>query len=68
MAKNQDHFQVEVVVRKNPKPEPYLKQLKNGTCKLIYEVTQEQMDAVAKQMCKQRRQETTNELNQQPVD
>ena len=49
---NEGGFQVEVVVRKNPKPEPYIKHLKNGTVKFIFEVTQEQMDASVTELVK----------------
>lgn len=52
---NEGGFQVEVVVRKNPKPEPYIKHLKNGTVKFIFEVTQEQMDASVMELAKTHR-------------
>lgn len=64
--KNKDGFQVEIVVRKRPKPQPYAKKLKNGVIKLIYEVTQEEMDATVERMVnqEQRRLVPTNDKAQ----
>lgn len=53
--KTQRGFQVEVVVRKHPKPEPYVRHLKNGTVKLIKEITQEEMDKAVKYMAENHR-------------
>ena len=40
---NYDEIQVEFLVRENPRPGPHYK-LQNGTLKVFYELTQEQMD------------------------
>lgn len=50
MSKNEGMVEVEFVVRKKPKAEAYTKTLKDGTLKIIRELTQEQMDRFVETM------------------
>lgn len=50
MNKNEGMVEVEFVVRKNPKAEAYMKTLKDGTLKIVRELTQEQMDRFVETM------------------
>lgn len=50
MNKNEGMVEVEFVVRKNPKAEAYMKTLKDGTQKIVRELTQEQMNSFVETM------------------
>ncbi len=50
MNKNEGMAEVEFVVRKKPKAEPYMKTLKDGTQKIVRELTQEQMNSFVETM------------------
>lgn len=50
MNKNEGTIEVEFVVRKNPKAEAYMKTLKDGTQKIVRELTQEQMNSFVETM------------------
>ena len=50
MSKNEGMVEVEFVVRKKPKSEAYTKTLKDGTLKIIRELTQEQMNRFVETM------------------
>lgn len=50
MNKNEGMVEVDFVVRKNPKAEAYMKTLKDGTLKIVRELTQEQMNSFVETM------------------
>lgn len=50
MNKNEGMVEVDFVVRKNPKAEAYMKTLKDGTQKIVRELTQEQMNSFVETM------------------